>query len=435
MNAMMNYSVFGVDYVKIRDYFSKACDKSIVLIKNHYNQRHPKLLEIDAVSRRYLFNSFNAGKAFLWTHQRLIVGGVVIVAALFILHHYWKNRPQEPVVNKKTTQDLIVKMASTLNFATLSIMCPKKEKPAPPNVMLNFCIDTSASMHGERIDAVKRAVKNILDQAQKVVDTTEGANIGISIIAFDTKARITTPSANLVAKNNKINGAALIEEIKKEVDGIKTNGSTKILNGLKKVTEETEKTAKINKNTSQTVILLTDGEDNLYEGEIKSIQTRLSSVGAKLYAIGIGNKHQKTTLENLVTSSIKEFCGEYIDTTLGKDTIESAISSIYVRAISSFNELELTTPQLESGTWRVINTSFSTTGKSQKYSLGSLSEGATMNKVIEIFPDKLKAPLDLSTLKFNLTYTDPKGKKEEVSLSWNPNTTIDNKIILATKKK
>jgi hypothetical protein len=175
--------------------------------------------------------------------------------------------------------------------------------------------------------------------------------------------------------------------------------------------------------------LLTDGEDTSCDGtRLSALQAEIASLSAKLFAVGIGQTHSKEVLRQIATG--KGFNGTYIDTATGGDSIGNTIATIYNQALSSFQELELSS-SLAAHTWSV-NGMPSVIGKTESKSvLGALAEGRTLTKQIVIHGDRLKAPLDLSTVFFNLTFKDPKGRKGAIKLRWRPTPIIDPAIVSA----
>lgn len=410
-------------------YIVAGYNKSITWITANSKWAFSKLADISVIAKRSLIYSFEIGKTFVLAHKVWIIGGIVIGIALLIIYKFWKNQPQYP----------IIKMESPPHLTTLSIAIPK-EKRVPPNVSLTFCIDVSGSMKEEgREQAVKRGVSRVLDSAQKVINASKGAAaISIAIIAFNSDSKVITPATKLVPQNNGSQKNLPIAKIKKDLKAMNSDGGTKILDGLEKATEELEKVAKVNRAASQTLILLTDGGDELVLKRISSLHKRLASSQVKLFAIGIGAGHDKEVLrgiagDNTVIDTKSGFKGTYIDTTLGEDTIESAISDIYNQALASFNKLQLTSPQLEPGTWSVLNTPMTVENGVSICRLGSLQEEEELFKVIEIHGERLTRPVNVSEVTFDLTFEDPRGRKGQVSLPWNQKTTITPEIAKAVK--
>lgn len=352
---------------------------------------------------------------FLWANKEWIIGGVAISGVALIAIRYFRSRPQYPIVN----------MQSTLNYARLSIEIPKKKEVIPPNITLAFCIDTSSSMNGEREEAVKAGVNDVLNSAQKVVKTLQGANVKIAIVGFNQRSTIIC-EPTMVTEENGENSP--IEKIRANLNGYSSSRGTSIIAGLEKATAKLEGMARENKKGEHTLILLTDGEDSLDQSKVALIQTRLAAANANLFAIGIGERHKKDTLRKIAPETGK-FTGTYIDTTLGKETIGSAISKIYTQAIAVFSDLVLRSPQLSAGTWSVDNIPSVMTNKQSECKLGSLSGETKMVRRIQIHSDKLKSPLDLSPVRFDLTFKDPKGREGKLSLPWKSNSIIDPQIL------
>ncbi len=379
--------------------------KYTTLLRRGYS----KLPDIPALARLNIPNS-------LWVHKEWIIGGAAIVVALIAIHRYRKNRPQYP----------IVRMQSTLDIAALSIAIPET-KVKPPNVTLTFCIDTSSSMREEgREEAVKKGVNDVLTSAQKVVNALEGAKIEIAIVGFSSKpTTISNPTKIIRTTDGKMRS---VEEIRTKLDSYRSSGTTDILAGLKLATTNLERMAKRNKDGVHALILLTDGEDTLDQKKIVPIHTRLAAARAQLFAIGIGACHKKETLRQIAPTTGK-FRGTYIDTTLGIETIESAISKIYGQAIAVFRNLVLRSPQLGVGTWSVLDNARSLTAGESGCELGPLSGEKKRVHFIKIHGEKLPSPLDLSRVRFDLTFEDPRGRKGKLSLPWRPNTIIDPEIV------
>lgn len=344
-------------------------------------------------------------KAFLWNNKEVIIAGTVVALVIWKIVHYIRNRPQMPDVEFDTS----------LNCATLTIKIPK-EKYMPPNVTLTFCVDMSGSMQpDERIGEVKKALKTLIDNAQQVVSRPEEAKISLAITGFTDTSTLITPPTPLTSTNGES------EKVKKQVETLRTNGGTNILNGLEGAVEELKKLAKANSEASHYVVLLTDGEDNsCNQTRLSEFQKEIASLSAKLFAVGIGKAHSKNVLRQI--ANCKD--GTYIDTTAGKDTIATTIAAIYYQAISSFQELELSS-SLPADTWSVNGTLSKAEKEQSKFVLGALEEGQTLTTHIVIHGNKLKNFLDLSKVFFNLTFKDPKGRKGQLQLDWNPTAFVD----------
>ena len=206
-----------------------------------------------------------------------------------------------------------------------------------------------------------------------------------------------------------------------------SGGGTKIIAGLEKATSMIEKMAQEDKDATHTLILLSDGDETLKVSKVQPIHTRLAAVKARVFAIGIGEKHKKETLK-LIAPKTGKFKGRYIDTTIEGNTIGSAISTIYEQAIAVFSNLVLSCSQLETGQWSVGDAD-SIEGEGQsEYQLGSFTGEKGIVKTIKISKHR-QGSLDLSKVSFKLTFTDPRGREGALFLPWNPNFIINPEIL------
>lgn len=349
--------------------------------------------------------AYNVSRPIILANKERILWGVASSVLAAVAIRYYRNRPQYPIAS----------LRSSLNIAKLSIETLKREV-APPNVSLTFCVDISGSMKGEREGAVKGGVEAVLDSALKVVNATEGAQIEVAIVGFNDKAGvICNPTVIDVSK---------MDQIKDSLKGYQSSGSTKILEGLNLATVKLEEIAARNKNRVNTLILLSDGGESLDQGNITPFHERLARVNAQLFAIGIGNGHNKKTLQQIAPSE-----GAYIDTTEEGETIEKALSAIYEQAVAVFSELVLSSKQLSPGTWSVDRVASVDDNGESTCQLGSFTEERGVVKTIEIHRDGFGEKFDLFTIVFDLSFKDPRGRKGTMSLHWNSNTCMDPEVL------
>lgn len=441
-STVKNYFDFNAAYKTIGSYTSSAYNKSVTWITSNFNTAYSKLPDIRSIAKRHTVNTFNSGKTFLWTNKAWILGGAAITLALMILHRYWKNRPRRLIVETA---------ASTLHVFKVVIRIPK-ENPIPPNVTLTFCIDKSQSMkneividkttnqpvldeHGNQVIAgsekeAKEALIKLLNNAQEKVDQL-GAQISIALSTFDGFQQIISEPIKLIPSKTKLKGKEErpIDTLKKAVnDYISDGATTRIVGGLEKATEQLEQMAKTNPTASHAVIVLTDGEeDHLIqkEKELRDLNQRQVRVNAHQYLIGTGN-YKPATLE-FIKSIIKNTKIINAKGGDGNDTIDSAMTRIFKETVVSYKNLELTTshPQLTPGTWSVIDKPME--GGTCK--LGSLPSDESLTIFVQIHGEKLKKPLELEEVRFTLKSTDANNRDAFTTVWWNPNTTIDPKLL------
>jgi Mg-chelatase subunit ChlD len=353
----------------------------------------------------------------VWTYKEWIAGGIVLALATYKIYQYWINRPEYPLVTTRSTQNILeIQIGNPL------------QNPPPPKITLVFCIDVSGSMNtSERIGAVKIALKAVLEDAQRAVSS--GAEIRWEVITFDDRAEIIPSSTGASFTDLKKGEVKIWADLQKQASNLTPgNGGTEILAGLEVAATELIK----NNRGTPTIVLLSDGDSNMDLKQLDSIHKRLARVQAKLFAIGIGQSHNKTTLERIVNG--KGFEGRYVSTSTGEE-LKQAIIRIYNQAISPFSDLTLSTNQLPLGSWDVRGRTIVTLDQKESCKLGSLPNGKTLKSFIRVLGNKLSSDFDLSTVVFNLTFTDPNGRTGTIQLYWNADTVIRPDILMATLKE
>ncbi len=426
-------------------------------------------------------------QALAWKHKQVMIAGSVGVGLVSLIYKYAlsgqkKSEEKQPTQPKQTPSNPsplpnstpnansaagkdslqpVVKMETTLNIAKLSMGAPKG---SAPNVVLVFCVDTSGSMEGERIDAVKRVLKKILKDAQEVVKISRETKISIVIFSFDIVIRKVVEQTKITSDDNQI---AKIEYL---IDTIECEGNTDLFGVLDEASEDLINIAV--PQVSYTFILLTDGaatitfldgvdkdkdqvDDETFDMArrlkillksqgvtlkrpdiLPQFYQRLASVKAQFFCIGIGKECNKEALQKIVNGRPKNsFEGKYIDATNeANHAVEKAIEGIYKQSIALYREITLTTSNLKGNEWSVKKTKSFSQSTRIEYLLGDLQEGKELVKFIEIDATKLPVTLELKTVEFQLTFKDRQNKLCTIAVPWNPNTCINPVIIEEAKK-
>jgi uncharacterized protein YegL len=386
----------------------------------------------------------DSARDLFWNNRQIVLGGIAIAVALFaigiVLRKCYNTRKvvqlqpqqqQQQVARPKQKEQALhpkIEFKTSLDVAGVRIETPKTESP-PPKVTLTFCIDKSGSMEKEREAAVKEGIAEVLKSAQKVIDTINGASIEIAIVAFNVNAEVILEPTRITATVDGENSIGKIEQI---VRNYKSDGGTKIITGLRQSVTQLIKLADTGpKDRDHHVILLSDGDENLDQGEIDEIHHNLGQYKAKFHAVGIGSGHRASTLQRLAPEKGK-FTGNYINTADPNNpiTIDRAIMKIYTRALSQFKDIKISTKQLAPGKWSVNGTVATEKKNGSQCDLGSLAEEVVQTSYLKIRSEELKSQLDLSDVKFKISFEDPYGRKGTQSFSWgNPNTIIDPKMV------
>ncbi|MBS0648126.1 MAG: VWA domain-containing protein [Verrucomicrobia bacterium] len=428
--------------------------------------------EVSNFARRHTLSVWNGGKVFFWTYKEWVAGGIVLALALGVAHYIWRNRPQVPKAGSppppaSTTQNvsaappavslppptalapppeppvatapppaepqLKVKLESSLNVAVLDIEGPEKKNYAPPKASLIFCIDISGSMGSEdRLATVITALKDIVDDASRVIAASKEAKISLEIIVFDDRAEQFLDFTALTSQS------AEITQLKEKISQMKSRNLTKILLGLGMACDR-DRLNWASREGTPTVVLLTDGDETIVKNNLKPIHENLRAVKAKLFAIGIGRGHRKETLKTIInhqqdisTGAVGEY-GEYRDASAGSHAIRGAISEIYGRAIASFSQLELRASGLQGYSWSVAGATLLREHGEVRYFLGHLNEGEKLSKALDIYGDQFPSTIDLKHVTFYLSFTKPQGVREEISLAYNPDTLINGPLLKRAK--
>jgi Ca-activated chloride channel homolog len=157
----------------------------------------------------------------------------------------------------------------------------QKDKHLPLNLCL--VIDRSTSMQGARLDHVKQA-------AYQIIDDLEEDDV-LSVVAFDDRAEVILPSRIGV---NPVQARA-------KVAAIRVGGGTEILQGMQLGVAEIEKHH--NQRVNSQLILLTDGQTY---GDEQGCLAEARSAGARrigITAMGIGEEWNDVLLEQIASQS------------------------------------------------------------------------------------------------------------------------------------
>ncbi len=144
---------------------------------------------------------------------------------------------------------------------------------------LALVLDHSGSMRGQKIRAVKDAVKLVIDQMAP-------GDI-VSVVIFDDNVKVVVPAQHVMDR----------ELLKAAVEGIKDGGGTAMSLGMNIGLTELRKNA-----TPQTVnrmILLTDGATYGDVDRCRRIADDAGAAGVGIYPMGIGADWQEDLLDNI----------------------------------------------------------------------------------------------------------------------------------------
>ena len=145
---------------------------------------------------------------------------------------------------------------------------------------LNFCfvLDQSGSMYGEKMDALKEAVKYAIDLLQP--------DDMISIVAFSDSPHVVVPSRAARDKN----------QLKREVDRLDADGGTEMAPAMRAGMREVQKN--LANNRINRLVLLTDGQ-TVGEPDCLREADQASNAGVQVIALGLGTDWNEQLLEDV----------------------------------------------------------------------------------------------------------------------------------------
>jgi len=170
--------------------------------------------------------------------------------------------------------DLEVRAAGTRQAATsrlASLVSP---------IALALVIDTSGSMAGKPLTDAKTAIATMIRELR--------AHDEVAVIDFNATVRLAQPLTT-----DKASALAA-------VDALVANGNTAIYDGALAGAEVLERA---DPSARRVIVLLTDGVDNASRTAREPAMARLATSGHPVYAIGLGNNLDRSTLERLASAS------------------------------------------------------------------------------------------------------------------------------------
>jgi Ca-activated chloride channel family protein len=153
------------------------------------------------------------------------------------------------------------------------------------NMPLNFSLvlDHSGSMSGTKLDNLKEAAKIAIDQmnAQDIV----------SIVIFDDKVQVITPSQKVTDRTG----------LKHQIDDIPDGGGTEMSLGMQKGLTELQKGMEPGRISR--MLLLTDGETFGDEDKCRQLAADAGNQGIAITALGLGEDWNEDLLDDIADKS------------------------------------------------------------------------------------------------------------------------------------
>jgi Ca-activated chloride channel family protein len=156
---------------------------------------------------------------------------------------------------------------------------PVPDAPPPP-VNLCLVVDRSTSMQGERLDQVRAAVRQMIDDLRE--------RDSFSVVAFSDRAEVVVPAQSVEADRTMA---------KARVSTLLAHGGTEILQGL--LSGLTELHRRLSPTAVNHLLLLTDGRTYGDEHECLMLASLAATDGIVISGLGIGDEWHDKFLDEL----------------------------------------------------------------------------------------------------------------------------------------
>ncbi len=195
--------------------------------------------------------------------------------------------PKDILINAIYSRESLTAMdRPQLLYVLLNVMpAPNSAASQPSRQPINLCLilDTSTSMSGSRLNAVK-------ETALKIIRSLKQDDI-LSVVSFNDRAKVIIPAT----RNQNLN------MLEARISIISTGGGTEIGQGLERGYSEVKQNFRAKYNNH--MILITDGRTYGDEELCMEIAAKANKDNIKLHTLGIGNEWNDDFLEELATST------------------------------------------------------------------------------------------------------------------------------------
>lgn len=293
-------------------------------------------------------------------------------------------------VNLNASQRMIPLGEASERILEISLTAPKRaQRKEAQRMNISLVLDRSGSMHGEKLENVKRAALHVLDLLR------DGDQL--SLVVFDDQVEVISPRVILDPTERKF--------LRRRIEQIRSGGSTNLSGGwlagcLEVASGELE-------GTVNRTILLTDGLANVGVTDIEALTGQAAEIAARgvsTTTLGVGLGFNEHLLEAMANNGRGNFY--FIESA-------SAIPAIFAREMSELSaltakDIELTLQLPEGwdcwifGGWKVTRE-----GNIWRLFVGSLVSEQTMNVYVRL---KIPARQDQLTEKLSLMV---RGKDEQ----------------------
>ncbi|WP_334322462.1 vWA domain-containing protein [Gilliamella apicola] len=314
-------------------------------------------------------------------------------------------------VRSELSSPIILEGTPETNYLKVSLSGQNIDSKKRVPINLAIVIDKSGSMSGQRIEKAREAAILAVNMLNE--------NDTLSIVAYDSKARVIVPATKV---DNKLRIIGLINE------NIYAEGGTALFAGLSKGIKQVEN--QLTKDKVNRIILLSDGQANIGPSSVDEL-SQLAIIAAKkniaITTLGIGSDYNE-----LLMSSIASYSdGNHVFVNNSAD-LENVFVHEFTDLMSAIAQDVVITIQLKNGVKpvRLLGRDGVIKGNEITVKMNQLFSNQEKYVLLEVIPDKGKVGQEKTLAQVDLKYDNllenkTENETQEVRISY----TKDKKMV------
>lgn len=314
-------------------------------------------------------------------------------------------------VRSELSSPIILEGTPETNYLKVSLSGQNVDSKKRVPINLAIVIDKSGSMSGQRIEKAREAAILAVNMLNE--------NDTLSIVAYDSKARVIVPATKV---DNRLRIIGLINE------NIYAEGGTALFAGLSKGIKQVEN--QLTKDKVNRIILLSDGQANIGPSSVDEL-SQLAIIAAKkniaITTLGIGSDYNE-----LLMSSIASYSdGNHVFVNNSAD-LENVFVHEFTDLMSAIAQDVVITIQLKNGVKpvRLLGRDGVIKGNEITVKMNQLFSNQEKYVLLEVIPDKGKVGQEKTLAQVDLKYDNllenkTENETQEVRISY----TKDKKMV------
>lgn len=297
-------------------------------------------------------------------------------------------------VRSELSSPIILEGTPETNYLKVSLSGQNVDSKKRVPINLAIVIDKSGSMSGQRIEKAREAAILAVNMLNE--------NDTLSIVAYDSKARVIVPATKV---DNRLRIIGLINE------NIYAEGGTALFAGLSKGIKQVEN--QLTKDKVNRIILLSDGQANIGPSSVDEL-SQLAIIAAKkniaITTLGIGSDYNE-----LLMSSIASYSdGNHVFVNNSAD-LENVFVHEFTDLMSAIAQDVVITIQLKNGVKpvRLLGRDGVIKGNEITVKMNQLFSNQEKYVLLEVIPDKGKVGQEKTLAQVDLKYDNLLENKTE----------------------